>query len=79
MCALRTALLVAAVALLGALALAASATAGRQAFVPNAIQTTSYVWPQPPAWVGVVPVAAWQPRSTAYVWAQPPSWIPISG
>ena len=77
--ALRTVLLVAAAALVGLLALAASATAGRQAFVPAAIQTTSYVWPQPPAWVGVVPVATWEPRSTAYVWAQPPSWVPISG
>lgn len=76
--ALRRVLLVAIGALLLTMAVAATATA-TATVSPAAIQTTQYVWPQPPAWVGVVPSVTWVPRSTAYVWGQPPSWIPIAG
>ncbi len=72
----RRVLLVAIGALLLTMAVAATATATA---VPAAIQTTQYVWAQPPAWVDVVPPVTWVPRSTAYVWGQPPSWIPITG
>jgi len=75
---LRNVLLAAVAALVVLLALAASA-AGRAAVMPAAIQTTSYVWPQPPAWVGQVPATVWTPVSTGYVWPQPPSWVPIAG
>lgn len=74
--ALRRVLLVALGALLLTMAVAATATA---AAFPTAIQTTGYVWAQPPAWVGVVPAVPSVPQSTDYVWGQPPSWIPIAG
>ena len=74
--ALRKVLLMVAGALVASMALAASATAGRAAFLPPAIQTTSYVWVQPPAWVGVLTVVPSGPQSTSYVWPQPPSWVP---
>ncbi len=76
MSALRRVLLVAIGALVLTMAVAATATA---AAFPAAIQTTQYVWAQPPAWVGVVPAVTSAPQSTAYIWAQPPSWIPIAG
>jgi hypothetical protein len=68
--------LLATVAALAVMLMFAAAGAAR---MPSAIQTTSYVWAQPPAWVGVVPPATVVPQSTDYVWGQPPSWIPISG
>ena len=67
--------LLATVAALAAMLMFAAAGAAK---LPSAIQTTQYVWPQPPAWVGVVPTGVWAPpQTTAYVWPQPPSWIPI--
>ncbi len=72
----RRVLLVALGALLLTMAVTATATA---AVFPPAIQTTQYVWAQPPAWVGVVPAVPSVPQSTDYVWGQPPSWIPIAG
>ena len=88
---LRRVLLAVVGALVVLLVLAAGATAvlpGRFADVsfpaawvvmPAAVQTTSYEWAQPPAWVGQLRVVASGPQSTSYEWPQPPSWVPIAG
>ena len=68
--------LLATVAALAVMLMFAAAGAAK---LPAAIQTTQYVWAQPPAWVGIAPAVFEVPQSTDYVWGQPPSWIPIAG